>query len=195
MSTQALAEALFPRTRLAVLRELCRPGDPELHVREIARRTGFDSRGIMRELRRLEQVGILKSRRAGRQLMYAMNPSCTVYPELTMLVAKTVGIAHVVREELLPLADGIEMAYIYGSVASGEAQAESDVDVMVVGEVSLRELARPLRRAGERLAREVNVTAYSPQAYHDELATRDSFVLRAHNGPRIPILGAHDDAR
>lgn len=192
MSTKALAEALFSRTRLAVLRELCRPGDPELHLREIARRAGLDSRGIMRELHRLEQVGILKSRKAGRQLMYVMDRNCTVYPELTMLIAKTVGIADVVREALAPLADRIDLAYIYGSVASGQAEAESDVDVMIVGGVTLRDLATPLRRAGEQLARDVNATVYSPQVYRDELALQDSFVSRAHKGPRIKLFGDND---
>lgn len=124
--------------------------------------------------------------------MYAMNPSCSVWPELTMLITKTVGIADVIREELAPLADRIELAYVYGSFAAGEADTESDVDVMVVGDVGIRDLATPLRHAGERLAREVNATVYSPQAHRDELGRQGSFVARAHTGPRIPLFEGHD---
>ncbi len=146
----------------------------------------------MRELHRLEGVGILKSRRIGRQVLYAMNPRCSVCPELTMLITKTVGIVDLVREELAPLADRIELAYIYGSFAAGGADTGSDVDVMVVGDVGMRALATPLRRMGEKLAREVNATVYSPEAYRDELGRQGSFVARVHGGPRIPPFEGHD---
>jgi len=194
MSALGLAGALFSRTRLAVLRELCRPGSPELHLREIERRTGLDSRGLLRELHQLREAGILTSRRVGRQVMYAMNPDCAIYPELNMLLAKTAGLADVVRDALIPLAQQIEFAYVYGSSATGEASAESDVDLMVVGQVSLRDLATPLRRAGELLGREVNATLYAPGAYQRELRVQDSFVARVHSGPRFNLLREDRDA-
>lgn len=194
MSARGLGEVLFSRTRLEVLRELCQPGNPELHLREIERRTGLDSRGLLRELHQLREAGILTSRRVGRQVMYAMNPNCPVYPELTMLVTKTVGLADVVRDMLEPLADRIELAYIYGSFATGEAKADSDVDLMIVGHVTLRDLATPLRQAGERLGREVNATLYAPDAYGRELHVKDSFVSRVHRGPRLILLEENRDA-
>ena len=92
------------------------------------------------------------------------------------------------RAVLLPFAKRIELAYVYGSFASGEANAESDVDLMIVGDVSLRELAGPLRRAAEELSREINPTVYQPEEYHTRLRQEDSFVSRVHNGPRIDLL-------
>lgn len=194
MSATGLGQVLFSRTRLEVLQQLCRPGNPELHLREIERRTGLDSRGLLRELHQLREAGILTSRRVGRQVMYAMNQSCPVYPELNMLLAKTVGLADVVRDALTPLAQQVELAYVYGSLATGEARAESDVDLMIVGQVSMRDLATPLRQAGERLGREVNATLFAPSAYRRELRVPDSFVARVHRGPRMILLGEDRDA-
>ncbi len=76
-----------------------------------------------------------------------------------------------------------------GSLASGEARADSDIDLMIVGTVGLRELSSPLREAGRRLNREINPTLYTESAYKEELAEVDSFVARVHHGLRIDVLG------
>lgn len=189
MSTKGLADALFPRTRLAILKELVSVGDEGLHLRELERRTGLNSRGVMRELHSLRDAGILISREVGRQVIYRLNPDCPIYPELHSLILKTAGLADVLRAVLLPFVKRIELAYVYGSFASGEANAESDVDLLIVGDVSLRELASSLRRAAETLSREVNPTVYQSEDYHARLTQEDSFVFRVHNGPRIDLLG------
>lgn len=188
MSTKGLADVLFPKTRLAVLKELVAVGDAGLHLRELERRTGLNSRGIMRELHALRDAGILSSKQVGRQVIYRLNPEGPIYPELCNLILKTAGLADVLRATLLPFAKRIELAYVYGSFASGGANAESDVDLMIVGDVSLRELAGPLRRAAEELSREINPTVYQPEEYHSRLRQEDSFVFRVHNGPRIDLL-------
>jgi predicted nucleotidyltransferase len=143
----------------------------------------------MRELHSLREAGILVSRDVGRQVIYRLNPECPIVEELRSIVRKTVGLAGVLRAALEPLADRIDLAFVYGSHASGEARPDSDVDLMVVGAVSLRELSSPLREAGRRLQREINPTLYTPEDYQQELNTNDSFVARVHAGPRIALLG------
>ena len=188
MSSKGLADALFPKTRSAVLRELCREPDG-LHLRELERRTGFNSRHVSRELHALAGVGVLKSRRVGRQVIYSLDPRCPIYEELRSITRMTVGIADVLREELAALADRIELAYVYGSHARGEERNDSDVDLMVIGRASLRDLSPPLRVAAGVLRREINPTAYRLAEYNRALQDAESFVRRIHDGPRIPVLG------
>jgi len=189
MPTKPLIEALFPQSRIAILSALTDVGAEGLHLREIARRGGLNPKSVMRELHSLREAEILISRAVGRQVVYRLNPHCPVFEELQQIIRKTVGLADVLRSALDPLADRIERAYIYGSLASDEARADSDIDLMIVGTVSLRELSSPLREAGHGLRREINSTLYTELAYEEELAKNDSFVLRVHNGSRIDVLG------
>ncbi len=188
MSAEGLGEALFPRTRLAVLRELVREGERGLHLRELERRTGLNSRGILRELRALRDAGILLSRKTGNQISYRLNPDCPIYQELRMLILKTVGIADVLRDCLAPYAEHIRSAYVYGSLASGEAGWDSDVDLMIVGEVDLAGISTALRKAARTLGREVNPTLYRPEEYEAQLKDPHSFVSQVHRGPRVDVL-------
>jgi len=189
MPTKRLIEALFPRTRIAVLSALEDGENEGLHLREIARRTGLNSKTVMRELHSLRSAGVLVSHDVGRQVIYRLNPDCPVYGELRSILRKTVGLVNALRLALEPLSDRIEQAYVYGSHAQGEERVDSDVDLMIVGTVTLRELSSPLREAGRSLHRVINPTLYTSEAYAEELEKDDSFVTRVHNGKRLNLIG------
>ena len=189
MPTKRLIEALFPQGRSAVLSALANAGNEGLHLREIARRANLNSKTVMRELHSLRDAGILVSREVGRQVIYCLNPDCPIYDELRSILRKTVGLSAALRSALEPLADRIEQAYVYGSHARGDERPDSDVDLMVVGRLTLRALSSPLREAGRSLHRVINPTLYTPEAYEQELQTGDSFVTRVHNGKRLNLIG------
>ena len=190
MPTRSPIDALFPRSRVGILAALTDAGEEGLHLREIARRADLNSKTVMRELHSLRDAGILLSHTVGRQVVYRFDPQCPIVDELRSIIRKTVGMAGVLRELLTSVSDRIDLAYIYGSTASGQARPDSDIDLMIVGTVRLRELSSPLREAGRRLRRQVNPTLYTPEAYAEERSRGDSFVSRAHDGPRIDLLGA-----
>jgi len=188
MPTKRLIEALFPQGRSAVLSALADAGGEGLHLREIARRANLNSKTVMRELHSLRDAGILVSREVGRQVIYRLNPDCPIYDELRSILRKTVGLSDVLRSALEPLADQIEQGYVYGSHARGDERPDSDVDLMVVGRLTLRELSSPLREAGRSLQRVISPTLYTPEVYEQELETGDSFVARVHNGKRLNLI-------
>ena len=188
MPTKQLIEALLPQTRNAVLSALDDAGDEGLHLREIGRRANLNSKTVMRELHSLRDAGILLSREVGRQVIYRLNPDCPIYDELRSILRKTTGLCAVLRSALEPLNDQIEQAYIYGSHARGDERSDSDVDLMIVGSVTLRELSSPLREASRSLRRVISPTLYTPAAYEEELEMGDSFVARVHNDKRLNLI-------
>jgi len=190
MSPEQIAPTLFPAARLAVLRWLA---DTEngLHLRELERRSGLNKHGLARELHALRNAGILVSKRVGNQIIYRLNPECPIYDELQSIVRKTVGLAGVLREALEPFANRIDLAYVYGSFARGEMRPDSDVDLMIVGAVSLRQVSSAIRMAGRTLGRVVNPTSYVPDEYAAELRKEDSLVARVHNASRIDVVGGN----
>lgn len=71
------------------------------------------------------------------------------------LVRRTIGAPAVLRRHLEQV-HGVESAVIFGSYADGRLKSDSDVDVLVVGEVDRDQLTEALEAAATELGREVN---------------------------------------
>jgi len=146
---------------------------------------------LQRELANLEGAGIIRRRVIGRQVHYQADPACPFLPELQGLLAKTSGLVDVMKDALNRRRSRVSFAFIYGSVARGEEVAESDVDLLVVGEVGLSDLALPIRQARERLGREVNPTVMSPEEFAVK-AGEKGFVRTILDRPKLFVVGDDD---
>lgn len=187
--------ALFGKTRRAVLATLYgRPGEA-FYLRQLVRATGLGLGAVQREVKKLTDAGLLRRTTRGRQVYYEANPDCPIFPELRSLVAKTAGMADVLRVALSPLAEGVEAAFAYGSMARGEGEPGSDVDLMVIGDVDEMELHEAASKAEEELGRAVNYTLLSRSEFKRRRGEQGGFVSRVLRGPKIDILGSADELR
>lgn len=193
MRIYAPLDALFPKTRQGILAAMFVRPQKSWYVAELARRMGVPSSSLQRELQELTDAGILKSHRQGRMAYFQPNTDSPLYPDLRGLLLKTAGLVDVLREALEPLAGQVRLAFVYGSMASGEERSDSDVDLMVVGDVSPAALAVPLRGARESLGREVNSTVYSQAEFVRKRKERDSFLARVMAKPRLLVVGSEHD--
>lgn len=188
MSTSNIASVLFPRTRRLIFRELVRATDNGLHIRELARRTGLDPTGIGRELVRLRSAGIVQDKKIGNLKVYSLNKTCPIYNELKFLTIKTVGLADELKDALEPLRQHIDEAFIYGSFASGTETSDSDVDIMVIGDVSLRQVVGVLSEVGMKVSRIINPTVLTVSEYNKRLTDNDGFITTINMGARINLI-------
>ena len=191
-STSAL-DALLPKTRQGILAATLVQPEKAWYVSELARRMGVPSSSLQRELQELTEAGILKSHRQGRMVYYQANVDSPLFPDLRGLLLKTAGLVDVLRDALRPLAARITLAFVYGSIASGQERSESDIDLMVIGSVSPADLALPLRRAREQLGREINPTVYSVAEFSRKQASKDPFLSQVLASPRLNVLGSDND--
>ena len=113
------------------------------------RRVGAGLGAVDREVSRLAGAGILTRTVRGRQVYYQANPSCPVFAEIKSLMVKTSGLAEVLRTALAPIARRIRLAFVYGSFAREDDRRASDVDVMIVGDITFGEVVAALNRAQE----------------------------------------------
>jgi len=111
------------------------------------------------------------------------------------MVLKSVGLVDVLREKLVPLSGKIAVAFVYGSMASGEAGPQSDVDLMVVGDVDDLKLHRAISEAEEVLGRAVNYTLMSADEFKERGAEGEGFIRRLLSGQHLAILGDADEVR
>ena len=137
--------SLFGKTRQALLAQLYTRSDEALLQEQLIRLAALGRGTVQRELEFLTRAAILRRTVHGRQVYFQANPECPIYPELKALIAKTAGAADFLRNALAPLADRIRVAFIYGSVARAQARRGSDVDVMIIGDVSF---AQPIFNIG-----------------------------------------------
>lgn len=194
--TEFLISYLMPsRTRREVLCALLLD-DRSWHPRELSRVLGLSNSAVALELKYLQLAGIASSRRSGNQSRYWANKDCPVYKELRELMVKTAGVADLLRAALRPLAEdsGLQKAYVFGSFANGSQRSGSDVDLMLVGQLSLEAVLAATDPVEKRLSREINPVIYSPEQYAAELASGKGFVAEVHRGPKIMLVGNTDES-
>jgi len=130
----SLSEALFTGTQQKVPGLLFGRPDQRFYANEIARWAQVGKGSLMRELDRLQRPGVLAMTRQGNQTHYQANPDCPIYAELSGITRKTFGIAEPLRQALQPFAEQVIWAFVYGSIAKDQANASSDIDLMLIGE-------------------------------------------------------------
>jgi len=188
-----LAEILSSETRAAIFRLLFGVITEELHLREIQRRSGMKIRSIQVELARLANLGLITPRRSGNRLYYRANVTHPLFPEIRGLVRKTVGLVDVLRDALSGLP--IRLAFVFGSIAAGEETARSDIDVLIIGPTTLRQVVTRLADIPEVTGREVNPIVFSESEFVARLQRQEHFVTRVLGARHLFILGNEDDLR
>lgn len=194
--TGSLADVLFGKARGAILALLYGHPDQSFYYRQITRQLNGVSVGtVQRELDTLSQLGLIGRSTVGKQVFYQANRNHPVFPDLRALVAKTVGAFHVLRLALAPLAKRISLAFVYGSVARQQEKAESDIDLIIVGTVTLEDVLARLADVEQSLGRPVNPTLYSATEFKSKLASGNHFVNSVVRGKKIFLVGDEDELR
>jgi DNA-binding transcriptional ArsR family regulator len=192
MRKSTLLDALLPKTRQGILAAILVQPEKAWYVSELARRMGVPSSSLQRELQDLTDAGILKTHRQGRMVYYQANSDSPLFADLRGLLLKTAGLVDVLTEALKPLAAKLRVAFVYGSIASGDEQSDSDVDLMVVGTVSPAELSASLRQARDVLGRQINPTLYKPGEFNKKQMARDHFLTSVLHTARLFVIGDAD---
>jgi len=182
---------LFPQVRAEVLRLLFADAGRELHLRDLTRQSGLGLGTVQGELEKLSSSDLVTSRRDGNRRYYRANASHPLFPELQRLVLKTSGLRDVLADALHGI-KGVEVAFVFGSLASNAGKAASDVDLFVIGDVGLRGLAAALRGVGETLAREINPITMTAEEFRKRRAN-DSFVQDVLGKEKLFVKGNTDE--
>jgi predicted nucleotidyltransferase len=181
-----------PYRREMLARLLLRP-DEQFHVRELARMTGISAGSLHRELKAMAESGLLVREKIGNQVFYRADTGCHIYDELAAIFRKTIGLASLLHNALSTLAGKIEVAFVFGSMASGHQTAGSDLDICVLGEVSLLEVVKALSSVQDALRREMNPVVTTVKKFSEQLVKQDRFVTRVLGEPKVFVIGTEDE--
>lgn len=189
----ALAELLFKEYRRRVLSLLLLHPDKSYHVREIARLTATVAGTLHKELSKLAEVGLLHKLEQGNQVVYQANRQSIIFEELASILRKTSGIADVLASALESHSHVIKFALVFGSIASGKATANSDVDLLIVGDLNFSDAIKLLYPVQNTLARDINPKIYTLDEWRIAKKKDSEFIKELSTKPVIKIIGDMDD--
>ena len=188
-----LLDLLFGTYRQRALTQLLLHPDSSYHVRELARLTGIPPGTLHKELARLEENGLLLREKQGNQVRYRANRDCPVFAELSGLFRKTSGAVSILATALNALVPLPALALIFGSLARGEENARSDIDLLIIGDNGFGDVVRALYPAQEQLQREINPVVYSAAEFAGRAGNDDPFIANLMTNPKLFVIGNEHD--
>lgn len=189
----SITSFLFSGYRRQVLGLLLLHPEMRYHVREIARLTNTTAGSLHRELSKLAKAHVLIRDESSNHVYYQANTAFPIFEELASILRKTSGLADVLVEALAPLAEKIEAAFIFGSVGRGTETAGSDIDVLIIGDISFADAVKAFYPAQTILKREINPKVYIKSEWEKLMKEHSSFAKEILDGPKIFIIGTIND--
>lgn len=182
-----LAEILSSRVRAEIFRLLFGAPGGELHTREIQRRAHLSLGTVQQELQKLKRLELIASSKDGNRVSYQANKVHPLYPEIHRLVLKTSGLVDVLGTALTD--PKIEWAFVFGSIARGEGTAGSDIDLMIIGNLGLREVTGLLSGVADQIGLEVNPHVLRRAEFLKRKAAGEPFLMRVLAAPKVFAVG------
>ncbi len=186
---KGIGELFAGRAIVALLRLFSLHPTQTFYQRELSDRIGerlFLTQGA---LGRLVRAGIIDRSRRGNRIYYQANQSHPAFQDLKAVILKTVAVGEVLRTHLAELGKKVQIAFVYGSVARGGETASSDLDIMIVGDLSAREAASIFAPVKKMLNREIKPTVYSPQEFRRGIKVRHPFLTGVLREPKVFLRG------
>lgn len=193
MRKPAPLDTLFTPVRQEILGSIYGQPGRWWYLSELASAAGKTPSSLQRELKNLTLSGLIRTKKEGGRVYFQAEAESPLFEPLRMLVERTIGIIEHLKRAIEPIAEKIDLAFVYGSVARGEENSRSDVDLVVVGDVGLAELARVIRPLETKFRREIDAKCYSEEEFRSKLEDGKHFLVSIIREPKVFIVGNEND--
>ncbi len=180
---------------MAVLQLLILNTPSRYYLRQIATLTGLPVRAVQREVARLEAAGLLTETEEGNRKYYSANRQAAVFADLRGLLLKTVGLGGLLESYIDEKRGSILVAFLFGSIAQGTDTAARDIDLLVIGDVTGRDMAGLLSSPAKTLGRELNAMTMTEDEFREKAAEGNPFITGVLQEPKIFLVGGEDELR
>ena len=188
-----LGDIITSKVRIKILELFYSNLGEMYHVRGIVREVKEEINAVRRELGKLESVGILKKEPRGNRLYYFLRDDYPLFGDLLTIVSKTTGLGKNIIDNKNKIGK-VGFIMFSGRFARGKPRKrDDDVDILVVGDVVLPELATLIRMEESKKSREINYTVMSKEEFEFRKKRRDPFLLTILSGSRTMIIGDEEE--
>jgi hypothetical protein len=184
----SLSDFMISRVRVKLFEIFFDKPQEMYYVRELTRMTGEEINAVRRELNRMDKGGIVKKEVRGNRLYYFSNPSYDFFEDILSLVAKTTGLGLNIRKNRSKIGK-VKFAMLSGKFVRRKPRDPQDVDLLMVGDIVMPELALVVQAEEQRLQTEVNYTVMTENEFIFRKSRRDPFLLNILSKSRIMIIG------
>lgn len=187
-----LRDLLISKVRVKLLETFLSDPTEMYHVRELVRRTEEEINAVRRELAHMESCGMVKKEPRGNRLYYWFRKDYLFYPELCQMVAKTAGLGAVILKNKAKLGK-ISFVMFSGKFVLRLPRKPEEVDLLVVGEVVMPELAALVKEEEGHRDQEINYTVMAQEEFEFRKRRRDPFLMGILAGSRVMIVGGEEE--
>lgn len=185
---------LFPSSSLvAVLTFFMTHSDEEIYQSGLVETTKYALVQVQRALKRLEETGLITKTKSGNRVYYKANRMHPAFEDIKRALFKTVLFGDLLKKALDPIKDRIRFSFIYGSLARGEESLNSDVDLFIIGDLGIRDVASLLGAIGQEMGREINPTVYPLKEFKKKIKEKNTFIKEIISKPKIWLIGEENE--
>lgn len=184
-----LGDIVTSKVRIKLLELFFGNPNEMYHVRGIVREIKEEINAVRRELTRLEEAGILKKENRGNRVYYWVRSDYPMYGDMISLVAKTTGLGAAILTNRSKIGRLNHIMFSGKFARYKDRKKDDEVDILVVGDVVLPELATIIRIEESKRGREINYTVMSRDEFDFRKKRRDPFLLGILAGSRVMVVG------
>jgi len=162
--------------------------DQEYYLTEIAKNLNKEASYYQRYLDSFVEDKILIDERKGNLRFFKLNKNHPLYEDIKNIISKTLGVEFKLKV-LVDKLNTIEIAFIFGSLAKNKENANSDIDLMLIGEVNQDLLIEEVGKLEEELNREINYHIYNKNEFVKKIKAKNNFIINVISEPFITLKG------
>lgn len=188
----SLSDILISKVRVKLLQIFLSKPEEIYYVRQLVRKTEEEINAVRRELARMEQKGLVKKEQRGNRLYYHFRKDYLFYNNLLEIVAKITGLGEAIIKNRNRIGR-IKYVMLSGKFVRWLKRETEEVDLLVVGEVIIPQLAAIVRSFEAKMEKPINYTVMSNEELEFRKKRRDPFISSILSGSRIMIIGDEED--
>jgi predicted nucleotidyltransferase len=182
------------KTRVTLLAKLLMNPEKSFYIRELSRELNIPYSMLYKEEKNLVSLNIINEEKKGKVTLVSINKSLPYFAELKNLLIKTAGLGDLLKNALSELR-GTRYALVYGSFASGEESASSDIDVLIIGSDREEKLLGAIGSVEKAVGREINYILWNEEEFAKRAKSRHHLLMEIASKPLIMLVGEEDEFR
>jgi DNA-binding transcriptional ArsR family regulator len=178
------------KTRIKLIVRLFFNPGARAYLRELAGEFNLSSNAVREELNQLKKTNLLISEKSGRNIFYRANPDHPLFPELTSMVAKTLGMDRVI-DGIVNRLGQMDAAYLIDDYAEGKDSGI--IDLLLVGDIDRHHLDDLSRKTEKYINRKIRTMVMTGPEFVDNkklFEDRPILLIWQHKGQVEKISNA-----
>lgn len=187
-----MQDFIVSKVRVKLLTEFLSHPTEMFYIRQLTRLVDEEINAVRRELLHLTAHGLLKDEKRGNRIYYTFNKNYLFHKELLSMVGKSSGLGAAI-DRAAPKLGHVKFAMISGRFVRQMPRAKDTVDLLLVGDLILPQLAELIREQEAKLDRQINYTVMTAEELSYRKTHNDPFIARILEGSRVMIIGDEED--